>query len=301
MKCKYWLCLSIGIATLIILIVIAFNTGLMIGLSDSIANDTSEKIKSFYTSSWSVYTTIFGLLGIVLGVVFPLYQNNELKENVKKLEGDMRDLEKNKDEIIKSHSVVNRLLLINKPKNLRDENQWLAYLNKVNNVDIESDLDAYLTMIENFRSCLSMLHVSPEDEVAKIIINKIEKEFTCLLSSIKNKEIVINNTINIWSLILDKSFNDVEGYVELLENSITNILGNVNSSEKDLIKRLLLPEFRELLKERPISRKYKQTFKTKNSKTGKFEDIEIDMHTDKFWDENSKEKIKNFINRLKEL
>lgn len=42
-----------------------------------------EALESFYYSSWAVYTTIFGLFGIILGVVFPLYQSNRQEKEYK--------------------------------------------------------------------------------------------------------------------------------------------------------------------------------------------------------------------------
>ncbi|WP_107037879.1 hypothetical protein [Brumimicrobium mesophilum] len=301
MKFKTWHFFLVVFAFLIFLASgFGFKAGTMIASADKIID--SDIVENFYSSSWSVYTTIFGLFGIVLGVVFPLYQNNELKENMKKIEIEILNINKKNKEILKSHSIVNKILLLDKPRDLRDDKQWLAYLNKVSNVEIVSNLDAYLSMIEIFRTCLSMLQLRPEDEITKIITNKIEKEFPLLLSSNNNKEKVLNNTIDIWLLILDNSYNNnVEEYIELLENSFTNILGNAKSSEKELIKRCLLPEFRELIKERPEGQKYKQIFRIKKSETGKPEDVEIDMHTDKFWDKNAKEQINNFIRRLKEL
>lgn len=54
-----------------------------------------EALESFYYSSWTVYTTIFGLFGIILGVVFPLYQSNKQENKHRK---DIEELKSFKDE-----------------------------------------------------------------------------------------------------------------------------------------------------------------------------------------------------------
>lgn len=54
-----------------------------------------EALESFYYSSWTIYTTIFGIIGVALGIVFPLYQSNkqekEYKTEIEKIKTEFKN------------------------------------------------------------------------------------------------------------------------------------------------------------------------------------------------------------------
>lgn len=104
---------------------IAFKAGMIVAEQKCIINGRcKENIESFYSNSWSVYTTIFGVLGIVLGVVFPLIQASEQekrsKEEREEIERELRALreESNRYKLLEHKRLIKEIIKWLKTGNL---------------------------------------------------------------------------------------------------------------------------------------------------------------------------------------
>lgn len=84
---------------IIILCGIAFKLGEIIASVKELT--TREVLESFYKDSWIVYTTIFGVIGVVLGVVFPIVQSKKQDEkyqaDMNKINNTLKELNSFKD------------------------------------------------------------------------------------------------------------------------------------------------------------------------------------------------------------
>lgn len=298
---------KIPLVVLVLLIVsgVAFKSGVMVAESKKIVcfENATKAMESFYDSSWSVYTTIFGLFGVVLGVIFPMYQSREHRREVEEIKEELNNIKDNSEkqleelkkethitkDINESYLIVNEFLKIDRPIDLRNKEEWIDYLEKVSAFNLKSNVFVYYNMLDSFRFAISNIH---DSTILPHIVDKIEVEFPKVILSVdaKDKTNFISFTIDIWVSLLDKSYNnDLEHYTIPLYESISNIFTKIDYETKGIIKNNLLLRLNELAKSR--------LWKSENSD----EDLGIAIHTDRFWDENTRKLFSDFIEKIKLL
>ncbi|MCO5268494.1 MAG: hypothetical protein M9897_06335 [Brumimicrobium sp.] len=106
---RFWLL----IVCILFLLFVSFQLGGIVEqrkfLVKFIANDkVLQATDSFYSGSWAIFTTLFGILGIVMGIIFPLYQSNQQEEKNQSFYNEVKnemqslklEIEKQKEDLL---------------------------------------------------------------------------------------------------------------------------------------------------------------------------------------------------------